>query len=194
MIKVGDTVKIANDRAIYTTIFSFLEEAQKGFAVPVDVLSKYEYCRSPDEEDLTKEYKVYFVGNHPHVCFRDRTLALISDGTHTFVIGVEGLKTACKLSIGDMVVVKNAGKCYDRYDSFMHKHKDELNERACWSWKFGHSYGATYRDAYTVFTVIFIAPHIEDKDKECAVIYNGRDTFIFDVDGLKRVRIAEVED
>ena len=190
MIKVGNTVKITNEGAIYTTIFSFLEEAQKTYAVPTEVLSKYVYGHSPDEEDKQKEYKVYFVGSHPNAFFSDKTLALISDGEKTFVIDVNGLKVVSKISAGDKVIVADAGKCYDLYDSFMHKYNDELNKRVYWGWKFGRSYGSTYRDVDTVFTVMLIAPHIENKNIELAVIHNGKDTFIFDVEGLKRARIA----
>lgn len=194
MIKVGDTVKIANDGDIYTTIFSFLEGAQQTLVVPTEVLSKYVYGRSPDEEDMTKEYKVYFVGSHPSSCFSDRTLALISDGEKTFVIDVNGLKTVSKLSVGDKVIVVDVGKHYDSYDNFMHRHKNELKESVYWGWKFGRIYGATYHEDVPVFTVKLIAPHTDDKSKELAVIYDGKDTFIFDVEGLKRVRIVEVED
>lgn len=194
MIKVGDTVKIAYSGAIYSTIFSFLENAQKTYSVPCEVLSKYEFGRSPDEEDMKKEYKVYFVGSHPSPIFNDTVLALISNGEKTFVIGASGLEAIGKLSVGDKVIVVDAGKVYNRYDSFMHEHSKELDERVCWSWKFGRSYSTFYFDEGSVFTVKLIAPHTGGEGKELAVIYNGRDTFIIDVEGLKRVRITEVED
>lgn len=194
MIKVGDTVKIAYSGATYSTIFSFLENAQKTYSVPCEVLSKYEFGRSPDEEDMKKEYKVYFVGSHPSPIFNDTVLALISNGEKTFVIGASGLEAIGKLSTGDKVIVANSGKCFDSYDTFMHKYKNKLEGRVYWGWEYGRSFGATYYGEATVFTVELIAPHIDDKDRELAVIHNGKDTFIFEVDGLKRVRIVEVED
>lgn len=187
---IGDKVKITNTDGIYSKYLAYLNHNIHN--ISDEAMSKFRYSYIPEYDEKEDEYTVEFSGPHLTVGY---TLCVITNSKHTFIIDedcLEILKTeeeGAELKEGDMVKVIDEGKCYSSYERFMLKHRKNIGSAIFWKYRYNQSYDVLYKENKDYgFTVQLVANHADrPSEGKLAVISNGRDTFLFHVDGLQKI-------
>lgn len=181
MICKGDYVKIRDTGYIYSTYPEFFIENDIR-----DRLNHYVYGASPTDEEVdTSIFKVILVGEGKH--------CVISNGTHDYLIDVDGLK---KVSVfeseedviveGDVVRITDEGQIYSMYDDFMVIHKGAMDKNVFWNFKVGLT-PSDLENKPSTYKVVGVFPHPDDSKVNLAIICSDDSTFIIDVKALRKV-------
>lgn len=187
---IGDKVKITDTGGIYSKYLKYLQHYS--YVISDEVLSKFRYSYDPEEDEKDDEYVVDFASLHLD---HDTMLYVITNHKHTFIVAedcLELLETEeeeAEPKNGDRVKVIEHGKCYSSYEQFMLKHKEKISSTVFWRYRYNQSYDEFYKENRDYgFIVQFIANH-ESRASEgkLAVISNGVDTFLFHIDGLRKI-------
>lgn len=189
---IGDKVKIKDTDGIYPKYLAYLNNYSYG--ISDEILSKFRYSYVPENNEKEDEYEVEFVGQHL-TC--SNVLCVITSSEHTFIIGensleflpIEEEEEEAEPKKGDSVKVIDDMKCYTTYEHFMLKYKENIGSKIFWRYRYNQSYNEFYKNNKDYgFTVRFVANHVDRPEEgKLAVISNGRDTFLFQIDGLQKI-------
>ncbi len=189
MIHVGDKVKIGYTGVVYNTYPGFLDYYRDiGCSAMIErVCFQYEYGRSPtDAEAHDKVFTVMFTREHGS--FEGRILAVINDGSVTYIIDINALTLVSSdlpFAEGDKVFISDQMRVYSTWDNLV-KHMSTVipdGEEVYRKWANGHSPATEPSEA--VFTVKWIGRHISRPDEDIlAIVSSNTNTYIMSVKGL----------
>lgn len=196
MIHVGERVKVEDVSWMYTTYSGFLDYYREvGCSnVTEQVCSQYSHGRSPAPSEVRdKVFTVMFVREHGAI--DGRKLAVINDGSVTYIINVQGLSLVSSdlpVTEGDKVYIANPGPVYAMWDNLIKNVTtvipDGVEVRR--KWTKGHSpseneIGGKSPDG--IFTVKWVGRNIAHPEEGITVIIsNGNSTYIIGAEGLAR--------
>ena len=197
MIHVGDKVRIAVTGAIYSTYPGFLDYFRNvaGSTMVERVCEQYEYGYSPtDEEVRGKVFTVMFIREHGSM--EGDILAIINDGTRTYIIKVDGLilvSSDLLFTEGDKVYISDSGATYSAWEDLVKNMCTVIpnGEEVCRLWTregapLSDEVGGSTSEA--LFTVVWVGHHVSRPDEAViAIITNGRHSYLIGVAGLTKI-------
>ena len=196
MIHVGDKVKITDTGKIYSTYPGFLDYfRQVGCSIMVErVCAQYEYGRSPTAADARdKVFKVMFIRGHGSL--DDTIIALINDGSITYMIGIDGLTLVSSdmpFEVGDKVYIKDSSPVYSAWNNLIEQVRTAIPD----GWEVYHKWvsnrspllheeGGKSPDG--IFTVKWIGHHVcRPNEAIVTIISNDTSTYIISAEGLAK--------
>lgn len=196
MIHIGDKVKIAVLGAAYTTYPGFLDYYREtgASAVTESVCGQYEYGRSPTEaEARDKVFTVMFIREHGSM--EGAILAVINDGSVTYIIKVAGLTLVSSdlpFAEGDKVYITDTGPTYSMWDGLIKNIVTVIpdGEEVYRKWYNGHSPTSDEvggKSPEAIFTVKWIGHHIARPDEDIVtIISNNTRSYIVGIKGLEK--------
>lgn len=196
IVHVGDKVQVATVGGIYNTYPGFLDYYREvGSSEVIErVCSQYEYGGSLTQaEAREKVFTVMFVREHG--AMEGRTLAIINDGSVTYIIDVYALSlvsSALPFAEGDKVYIKDSGNAYSMWESLIKNMATVIpdGEDVYRKWYIGHSptadeIGGKSPDA--IFTVKWVGRHVARPEEDVVVIVsNNTRTYIIGAQGLAK--------
>lgn len=193
MIHVGDKVKIGYTGAIYNTYPGFLDYfRQVGCSTMAErVCAQYEYGHSPTEADARdKVFKVMFIRQHGSL---DDILAIINDGSVTYIINVNALTLVSSdmpFEVGNKVYIKDAMPTYSSWSNLIEQVSTAIPDgrEVYHKWTKNKSPSDSEvggKSPDSIFTVKWIGHHIVRPDEAIvAIISNATSTYIIGTSGL----------
>lgn len=194
-IHVGDKVKVEDVGLMYSTYSGFLDYYREvGSSDVIErVCSQYGYGNSPTTAEIRdKVFTVMFVREHGSMT---KKLAVINDGSVTYIVNVQGLSLVSSdlpVTEGDKVYIKDTGSIYSVWESLIKNVTTVIPdgvEVRC-KWTKGHSptseeIGGKSPDG--IFTVKWVGRNIAHPEEGITVIIsNGNSTYIIGAEGLAR--------
>lgn len=196
MIHVGDKVKVEDVGLMYSTYSGFLDYYREvGSSDVIErVCSQYGYGNSPTTAEIRdKVFTVMFVREHGAI--DGRKLAIINDGSVTYIINVQGLSLVSSdlpVTEGDKVYIANPGPVYSMWANLIKNMSTVVpdGEEVYRKWYNGHSptseeIGGKSPDG--IFTVKWVGQHVARPDEDTiAIISNNTRTYIIGTKGLAK--------
>ena len=196
MIHVGERVKVEDVGLMYSTYSGFLDYYREvGHSNVIEqVCSQYSYGHSPVQSEVRdKVFTVMFVREHGAI--DGKILAVINDGSVTYIINVEGLSLASSdlpLTEGDKVYISNPESVYSMWGNLIKNVTTVIPDGAevRRKWTEGHSPSSDETGGKSpdgIFTVKWVGRNIVRPEEGITVIIsNNNSTYIMDAAGLAR--------
>ena len=196
MVHVGDKVKVEDVGLMYSTYSGFLDYYREvGSSTVIErVCSQYEYGNAPAISEIRdKVLTVMFVREHGTI--DGKKLAIINDGSVTYIINVAGLSVVSSdlpFTEGDKVYIKDAGLVYSMWGKLVKNMATVIPDgeevRRKWANMCSPTSAETGgKSPESVFTVKWIGHHIFRPNEDITVIIsNDAHTYIISSKGLAR--------
>ena len=154
---VGEKVRVIDSGKQYTTFLRFL--ADNILEIGNEHLKKFRYGREITDEEMNDEFTVEFIAKHP--TYPNNEVAVITNGTYTYIFGTDGLASISEVKVGDEVYITDVGEVYSCFEKFMFDNYSSIGTSVFWDFK----YGAGPKDDKTIYRVAYVAKHPDKNDK-----------------------------